>query len=121
MVAEHRILANDRRRTTDGAVPKTNDAFAFPPPNVPRYGPLMSTPETTESFEDVLKQYEKSHKPEDGSKQIEATVVTLTADSVLLDIGFKTEGILPLTALAGEEVKPGDKLTVSVQGRDPEG
>ncbi|HYA95498.1 MAG TPA: S1 RNA-binding domain-containing protein, partial [Terriglobales bacterium] len=35
----------------------------------------------------------------------------------------KSEGILPLAAVesAGAAVKPGDKLLVSVQGRDPEG
>ncbi len=40
-----------------------------------------------------------------------------------LDIGFKSEGILPLAAFqsSGEEVKPGDKLVVSVKGRDPDG
>src|ERR1044071_711210 len=77
-----------------------------------------------ESFKDILSQFEQSHshKPEEGSRRIEATVVTLTADSILLDIGFKTEGILPLTALpAGETVTPGDKLLVTVKGRDPEG
>src|SRR6478735_224912 len=79
-----------------------------------------------ESFQDILSQFEQSHshKPqkEEGSRRIEATVVTLTADSILLDIGFKTEGILPLTALRpGETVKPGDKLLVTVKGRDPEG
>jgi small subunit ribosomal protein S1 len=80
--------------------------------------------EPKESFKDILNQYEQSHshKPEEGSKRIEATVVTLTADSILLDIGFKTEGILPLIALRpGETVKPGDKLLVTVKGRDPEG
>jgi small subunit ribosomal protein S1 len=82
-----------------------------------------SSAETKESFQDMLSQYEKSHshKPEEGSKRIEATVVTLTADSVLLDIGFKTEGIVALTALRGETVKPGDKLFVTVKGRNPEG
>ena len=82
-----------------------------------------SATESKESFQDILSQYEQSHshKPEEGSKRIEASVVTLTADSVLLDIGFKTEGILPLTALRGETVKPGDKLLVTVKGRDPEG
>ncbi|HEY2391966.1 MAG TPA: 30S ribosomal protein S1, partial [Candidatus Angelobacter sp.] len=82
-----------------------------------------SVAETKESFQDMLSQYERSHshKPEDGSKRIEATVVTLTADSVLLDIGFKTEGIVALTALRGETVKPGDKLFVTVKGRNPEG
>ena len=77
-----------------------------------------------ESFKDILSQFEQSHshKPEEGSRRIEATVVTLTADSILLDIGFKTEGILPLTALRpGETVKPGDKLLVSVKGRNTEG
>ena len=57
-----------------------------------------SAAEPAESFQDLLSQFEKSHshKPEEGSKRLEATVVTLTAESVLLDIGFKTEGIIPL-------------------------
>jgi small subunit ribosomal protein S1 len=83
-----------------------------------------ATAESKESFKDILSQYEQSHshKPEEGSKGREATVVTLTADSILLDIGFKTEGILPLSALRpGETVKPGDKMLVTVKGRDPEG
>ncbi len=81
--------------------------------------------ESNESFGDLLSQFEQSHshKIEDGSRQLEGTVVTVTADSVLLDIGYKTEGILPLTAFegAGEMPKPGDKLPVTVKGRDPEG
>jgi small subunit ribosomal protein S1 len=84
-----------------------------------------STTEATESFSDLLSQYEKSHtrKREDGGKQLEGTVIAITADSVILDIGFKSEGILPLSAFesAGETVKPGIKLLVSVKGRNPEG
>ena len=78
-----------------------------------------------ESFGDMLSQYEKSHsrKTEDGGKQLVGTVIVVTGDSVFLDIGFKSEGILPLAASqgAGETVKAGDKLPVSVTGRDPEG
>src|ERR1700728_787221 len=84
-----------------------------------------STTEATESFSDFLSQYEKSHarKREDGGKQLEGTVIAITADSVILDIGFKSEGILPLSAFesAGETAKPGQKLLVSVKGRNPEG
>jgi small subunit ribosomal protein S1 len=80
---------------------------------------------TDESFGDLLSQYEKSHsrKSEDGGKQLLGTVIVVTGDSIFLDIGFKSEGILPLAAVqgAGETVKPGDKLPVSVTGRDPEG
>ena len=84
-----------------------------------------STPpdEPTESFKDIFSEYEKSHarKPEAGSQRREGTVVALTADAVILDIGFKSEGLLPLAELAGATMKPGDKLQVTVKGRDPEG
>ena len=85
----------------------------------------QSATEPSESFSDLLSQFEKSHshKREDGGKQLEGTVIAITADSVILDIGFKSEGILPLSAFesAGETAKPGIKLLVSVKGRNPEG
>ena len=81
--------------------------------------------EPDESFKDILSQFEqsKSRKPEEAEKGREGTVIAVTVDSVLVDIGFKTEGILPLAAFqsAGDTVKPGDKLVVSIKGRDPEG
>jgi small subunit ribosomal protein S1 len=42
---------------------------------------------------------------------------------VFLDIGYKTEGIIPLAEFqaAGESLKAGDKMPVSIKGRDPEG
>jgi len=83
-----------------------------------------SVTESAESFGDMLSQYEKSHsrKREDGGKQLVGTVIVVSGDSVFLDIGFKSEGILPVSAVSsGETVKPGDKLPVSVKGRDPEG
>lgn len=81
--------------------------------------------DSSESFGELLSQYERSHKrkPEEAGKPLEGTVIALTADSVLFDIGYKTEGILPLTALLAAKltVQPGHKLPVSVKGRDPEG
>lgn len=84
---------------------------------------LPDTQTDNESFGDLLSQYEREHarKSDEGPRQLEGTVVAITAESVLLDIGYKTEGILPLTAFQNEEVKPGDKFPVSVKGRDPEG
>ncbi len=85
------------------------------------------TPETTsesnESFKDILSQFEqsKSRRPDEARQGREGTVIAVTADSVLVDVGFKTEGILPLAAFQSETVKPGDKLVVSIKGRDPEG
>ncbi len=91
-------------------------------PSAPEPHPLA---ESNESFEDIFSQYEKTHsrKKEDGGKQLEGTVIAVSAESVFFDIGFKTEGIMPLALFqgAGETVKPGDKMLVSVKGRDPEG
>jgi len=82
-----------------------------------------TVPESNESFKDILSQFEqsKSRKPEEARQGREGTVIAVTADSVLVDVGFKTEGILPLAAFPNETVKPGDKLVVSIKGRDPEG
>jgi small subunit ribosomal protein S1 len=88
-------------------------------PTIPESQPT----DPNESFDDLLSQYERSHshKAEEG-KGREATVIAVSGESVYLDIGFKTEGILPLTAFeGGEAVKPGDKLLVTIKGRDPEG
>jgi len=84
-----------------------------------------AAPESNESFKDILSQFEqsKSRRPEEARRGREGTVIAVTADSVLVDVGFKTEGILPLAVFqsAGETVKPGDKFVVSIKGRDPEG
>src|SRR5215475_1300931 len=81
--------------------------------------------DAAESFGDILSQYEQAHthRPEEGGKGLEGTVVAVSGESVFLDIGFKTEGIIPLADFkaTGDTVKPGDKLPVSIKGRDPEG
>ena len=84
-----------------------------------------STLENNESFDKILSQYEQSHSHrvgEDG-RQLEGTVIAVSAESVFVDIGFKTEGILPLTLFqnANETVEVGTKLLVTVKGRDAEG
>lgn len=77
--------------------------------------------ESPESFGNVLTQFERSHavKRVEGSR--EGTVVSIAADSVVIDIGFKTEGVLPLSELKNAAIKPGNKLQVTIKGRDPQG
>jgi small subunit ribosomal protein S1 len=85
--------------------------------------PESPSAESSESFGNVLSQFERSHtvKPAEGLR--DGTVVSVTADSIVVDIGLKTEGLLPLTEFSGDRgaVKPGDKLQVTIKGRDPEG
>jgi small subunit ribosomal protein S1 len=98
----------------------TRLSFKMPDTNTP--DPLSSN-EANESFENILSQFEREHatKREEGSR--EATVISVSADSVVLDIGFKTEGILPLSEFGNDPgaVKPGDKLQVTIKSREPGG
>ncbi len=92
-------------------------------PSTPNPGtPETQTAETTESFGDIFAQFQKSHSHKtEGSRQLEAAVIAVTAESVFFDIGYKSEGILPVSALQGETLKPGDKALVTVKGRDLDG
>ncbi|MFZ0688303.1 MAG: 30S ribosomal protein S1 [Acidobacteriaceae bacterium] len=74
------------------------------------------------SFGEMLSQFEESHRKEPGAKQLEGTVISVSADAVYLDIGYKTEGVLARTAFRdnAESVKAGDKFFVSVKGRNEE-
>ena len=92
--------------------------------------PTSNNPDNTElegseSFDAIFQEYEQTHarQVETGGRQIESTVIAVSADSVYLDIGYKTEGVLPLALFqsANETVKPGDKLLVAVKGRNEEG
>src|SRR6516225_7186849 len=89
-------------------------------------GSSSETPnEPAETFGDILSEYEQphSHKPEGGAQGLRGTVIQVTSEAVMVYIGFKTEGIVPRAAFesAGETVDVGEKIAVSVNGRDPEG
>src|ERR1700675_435170 len=88
----------------------------------PEISEIQPVSEGTESFGDILSQYQKSHsRKTEGSRQLQATVIAVNAESVFFDIGYKSEGILPLAALQGEPRPPGDKCLVTVKGRDLDG
>jgi small subunit ribosomal protein S1 len=90
----------------------------------PSEPPDSEPSEPQESFADLLNDFERSHSHQSGpgQRQLQGTVVSLSADQVFLDIGYKTEGVLPRSAFTNnaEGVKPGDTFPVSVTGRNTE-
>src|SRR6266849_6615284 len=89
-------------------------------PNIPESSVIS---EPNESFGNIISQFEQDHAVKRAEGSREGRVVSVSSDSVVLDIGFKTEGVLPLSELKNDPsaVKPGDKLQVTIKGRDPEG
>ncbi len=79
--------------------------------------------ESAESFADALSAFERSHTHRAETKQLQGTVVSLTADQVILDVGYKMEGVLPRSAFPdnAEGINPGDSFPVSITGRNEEG
>src|SRR5580658_3128844 len=83
----------------------------------------QSAPVEESSFADALSEFERSHTHRAESKQLQGTVVSLTADQVVLDVGYKIEGVLPRSTFPdnAEGVKAGDTFAVSITGRNEEG
>jgi small subunit ribosomal protein S1 len=86
----------------------------------------QNPPEAESSFGDILNQFEQTHTHESAGEQgREATVVAVNDENVFFDIGQKTEGVMPVSALRDDKgpipVKPGDVIQVGVKGRNEEG
>src|SRR5437899_10802340 len=89
-------------------------------PNIPE---SETRAESGESFGSILSQFERSHTSKAAEGLREGTVVSVSSDSVFIDLGFKTEGVLSLSEFQNDRdaVKPGDKLQVTIKGREVAG
>ena len=89
-------------------------------PNIPE---SPDRAESAESFDSILSQFERSHTSKAAEGLREGTVVSVSSDSVFIDLGFKTEGVLPLSEFQNdrEAVRPGEKLQVTIKGREAGG
>jgi len=75
-----------------------------------------------ESFGDLLRDFERTHTHRAAQNRLEGTVISVSADQVFLDVGYKMEGVLPRSAFENnaDGVKAGDKFPVSITGRNEE-
>jgi small subunit ribosomal protein S1 len=77
------------------------------------------SPSIDNSFADILSEFEQSHRDVRTNERLEGTVVSISPESIFVDIGRKVDGVLPVGLLP--DVKVGDKMLVSITGRDAEG
>lgn len=62
----------------------------------------MEMPEGEESFEELLKDYEQGGFELKRNDVVEGTIVQVNPDSVVVDVGYKSEGVIPLREFADE-------------------
>ena len=80
----------------------------------------MELLEGEESFEELLKDYEQGGFELKRNDVVEGTIVQVNPDSVVVDVGYKSEGVIPLREFANEKgeinVKVGDVYDVLFGG-----
>ncbi len=83
-----------------------------------------TAPAADASFESILSQFEREHNAAVG-QTVRGTVVSVTPETVFVDIGRKMDGVLPLDRIPRAEgipeIRPGDTILVNITGRDEEG
>ncbi len=83
-----------------------------------------STPEVeVEDFATLFEQSQKTGGPIEEGKVVSGTVIQLTKDYAVVDIGYKSEGQVPMSEFvsapgAEPAVKVGDKVEVLVESRE---
>jgi small subunit ribosomal protein S1 len=85
----------------------------------------LDQPAIDNSFGEILSEFEQSHHGGRRAEGLEGTVVSISPDSVFVDIGRKVDGVLSVEkfrdASGNLTVRVGDRMLVSITGRDEEG
>jgi small subunit ribosomal protein S1 len=127
-------LAASASQFVNGLTPSGESAAASDSPaSAEPEAVVQAEPEVTaepeESFADILADFEKSHgggtrrRQQEGPRQIQATIISVGPEQVMLDVGQKIEGVLPLSAFQREKNPPvpGQVIPVSITGRTEDG
>ncbi len=75
-----------------------------------------------EDYADLLDRYQFSTTEITQGKLVKGRVIKKTPTHVLVDIGFKTEGVIPLEDFREQEIedlKPGDEVDATLERTDP--
>ncbi len=76
---------------------------------------------SSEDYEQLLDKYQFSAKEVSAGKVVRGRVIKLTPQSVLVDIGFKSEGVIPIEEFDEAEVKKlkaGDEVEATMERTD---
>jgi small subunit ribosomal protein S1 len=79
-------------------------------------------PDTT--FAEMLSDFEQQHSETKGSETVQGVIVSAGSENILIDIGRKTEGVLPVSVWReqrDDEPKVGLSIAVMAGPRDSEG
>src|SRR3972149_6473223 len=103
-----------------GGKNKTAGTQTSPPPKADEADRSASGGEE-EAIQDMNALYEESFKNLKEGATVEGTVITVQPGSVVVDIGYKSEGLIPSDEFSEDELatlKAGDRIQVYMQERE---
>src|SRR5262245_28070814 len=95
--------------------------FKAPPGRTPirAVQPVTFEVDPAGSYEDLLKAYDSTFKNYSEGQVVKGVVLSVTSSDVIVDVGFKSEGIISLDEFRDESgritVKPGDQIEVLLE------
>jgi small subunit ribosomal protein S1 len=98
----------------------SNEQFGASSPEEEDLNPSREEP----SFGDILSSFEQEHAEAGSAETVTGTIVSVSPDAVIVDIGRKTEGVLSLSKWMETQEgdpQPGASLSVTVGPRNAEG
>ena len=76
----------------------------------------------TKVNEDLARLYEQSFRELKEGEIVKGKVVAVTANEALIDVGYKSEGVIPLNEFSDPKtIKVGDEVDVFVESKEDEG
>jgi small subunit ribosomal protein S1 len=82
------------------------------------------TEDDVQSMDDLMEMYEESFKQFEEGQVVTGSIISIDKDHVLVDIGYKSEGQIPIHEFLNEEGQPGvelgDRVEVMVEFWDDE-
>ena len=128
------VAAAEAAEVTAGAPPV--EEIASPPESVPEppaAAPVHEAhgPESAEDFSAALAAFEREQAAEAaaveafGDKIVSGTVIKATDKHLVIDVGLKSEGLVPLEQVLDHtgavKFQPGDVIDVVIEREEPEG
>ena len=78
-------------------------------------------PEADEESQEMARLYEESFKSVEEGSVVRGRVIQVRQDGIVVDVGYKSEGIIPIEEVSQEElknVKVGDEIEVYLEERE---
>jgi small subunit ribosomal protein S1 len=82
------------------------------------YGPALAKGQSGQYMDSLLKEQIADLIP---GKLIKGKVIGMAGDDVVIEVGLKSEGLIPKEEFDGQDVKPGEVIDVLLEGLEGEG